>query len=279
MKRAFTLIELLVVIGIIAILAAVLLGTFAGSTESAQAARCLTNMKNIANAVQSYGMQTGYYPPAASGEYTKIDVSSGLAQAKLKYYETPGWISWYSAGLYPSESSKASSCRTIGLYSEVVDDYRYALSHGSLYAQLSGNDSVYVCPTHLSKNPHAHWSYFMNPKSGGHEYGKFKNADRVLLLGEIPFQGPGEWFPSGSAGNEETDAVIQYEKENIGANHKSGKLLVAHVVFADGHVEKLRVSGTKGRVMSGSELRELTEWLCEGEDVSFNGSAYEKLTE
>ena len=111
----------------------------------------------------------------------------------------------------------------------------------------------------------------------------------MLLFGEIPFlkkRGPGEWFPginengkTDPTGNEETDAVIQFENENIGANHKSAKHWVAHVVFADGHTEKLRVSGQGGKVMSGSELRQLTEWLCEGEDISFNGQAYEKLTE
>ena len=273
--KGFTLIELLIVIGIIAILTAVLLGTFSGSSESARAARCLSNMKNIANAVQSYRMANGGYPPAESSESTKIDVSDGLSQAKTKYKEHPGWISWYSKDLYPSDSSQASSCRTISLYSDVLDDYEYALSHGAIYKYVGGNSSVYVCPAHKDKHAGTRWSYFMNPNYREN----MKKADRTLLLGEIPFQGPGEWFPYGTEGNEETDAVIQYENENIGANHKSGKNWVAHVVFADGHVEKLRVSGSGGKVMSGSDLRELTEWLCLGEDVSFNGQKYEKLTE
>lgn len=277
MKRAFTLIELLIVIGIIAILTAILLGTFSGSSESARAARCLSNMKNIANAVQSYNMANSGYPPAESYESTEIDVSKGLSQAKSKYKEHPGWISWYSKDLYPSDSSQASSCRTISLYSDVIDDYEYALSNGAIYKYVGGNSSVYVCPVHKDKHADARWSYFMNPKYTDH----IEKADRTLLLGEIPFLpgSPGEWFPSGSQGNEETDAVIQYKNENIGANHKSAKHWVAHVVFADGHVEKLRVSGSGGKVMSGSDLRELTEWLCLGEDISFNGQKYEKLTE
>lgn len=277
MKRAFTLIELLIVIGIIAILTAILLGTFSGSSESARAARCLSNMKSLANAVQSYNMANSEYPPAESSEGTEIDVSKGLAQAKSKYKEHPGWISWYSKGIYPSDSSQKASCRTISLYSDVPDDYEYALSNGAIYKYVGGNSSVYVCPVHKGKHADARWSYFMNPKYTAN----MKKADRTLLLGEIPFLkgSPGEWFPSGSQGNKETDAVIQYENENIGANHKSTKHWVAHVVFADGHVEKLRVSGTGGKVMSGSDLRELTEWLCLGEDVSFNGQKYEKLTD
>lgn len=283
MKRAFTLIELLIVIGIIAVLSAILLGTFSGSTESARAARCLSNMKSLANACQTAGGLS-----ATSYETVSIDVSGGLANAKKIYNERPGWISWYSKDLYPSESSQKDSCRTIGLYSDVIDDYQYALSHGAIYRYIGGNASTYVCPVHKDKLANAHWSYFMNPNATGGSIGskiriggKDRNADRVLLFGEIPFLkgSPGEWFPSGNEGNETTDAVIQFENENIGANHKSAKHWVAHVVFADGHTEKLRVSGQGGKAMSGAELRQLTEWLCLGEDISFSGNSYEKLTE
>lgn len=301
MKRAFTLIELLVVIGIIGILVGVLLGTFAGSTESARAARCLSNMKSLANAIQGHGMQWGAFPPAASSESSAADVSGGLSNVKLKYNESRGWISWYSKGLYPSDSSQESSCRTIGLYSDVPDDYNFAIENGSAYPFLGKNSTAMVCPSHKEKFATARWSYFMNPNAGGAKLGqkisievepevvKERNADRVLLFGEIPFlkkKGPGDWFPginddgkTNPTGNDETDAVIQFDKENIGANHKSGKLWVAHVAFADGHVEKLRVSGSGGKVMTGSDLRELTEWLCKGEDISFTGQRYEKLTE
>ena len=58
MKKGFSLVELLVVIGIIGILAGVLMGVFSGGSDSARAARCLSNMKNLANACQTYGMKT-----------------------------------------------------------------------------------------------------------------------------------------------------------------------------------------------------------------------------
>ena len=53
-KRGFTLIELLVVIAIIAILAAMLFPVFARARESARKIQCLSNVKNIATAVQMY---------------------------------------------------------------------------------------------------------------------------------------------------------------------------------------------------------------------------------
>src|SRR5574340_1576647 len=53
-RSGFTLIELLVVIAIIAILAAMLFPVFARARESARKIQCLSNVKNIAMALQIY---------------------------------------------------------------------------------------------------------------------------------------------------------------------------------------------------------------------------------
>jgi len=53
-RRGFTLIELLVVIAIIGILAAMVFPVFARARESARKAVCLSNVKNLALAVQMY---------------------------------------------------------------------------------------------------------------------------------------------------------------------------------------------------------------------------------
>ena len=53
-KKGFTLIELLVVIAIIAILAAILFPVFAQAREKARQTSCLSNMKQIATAIQLY---------------------------------------------------------------------------------------------------------------------------------------------------------------------------------------------------------------------------------
>jgi prepilin-type N-terminal cleavage/methylation domain-containing protein/prepilin-type processing-associated H-X9-DG protein len=53
-RKGFTLIELLVVIAIIGILAAMLFPVFAKARESARRIQCLSNVKNIALAVQMY---------------------------------------------------------------------------------------------------------------------------------------------------------------------------------------------------------------------------------
>jgi prepilin-type N-terminal cleavage/methylation domain-containing protein/prepilin-type processing-associated H-X9-DG protein len=62
-RSGFTLIELLVVIAIIGILAAMLFPVFARARESARKIQCLSNVKNIAMAVQMYLADYDRFPP------------------------------------------------------------------------------------------------------------------------------------------------------------------------------------------------------------------------
>ena len=311
---AFTLVELLVVIAIIGILAGVLMATFSGGSESARAARCLTNMKNLANACQVYAMKASTYPTAGSREVMTVDTSSGRRRSSLTFTEYPGWISWDSQGGYQNGTSKSHrSNATIGLYSDDKEKSLYALTNGCLWKFVSQNRETYVCPSHVrkaGKSTRPNWSYFMNGYFGWDVtkgssacasddyviwYNTLARADRRLLFAEIPFMGYSTWQPEGTGGSEQTDAILQYAasdlakgeqpteagNETIGANHVQGKNLIAHVVFADGHVEKLRIpyAGTiKSPKADDAALLQLTSWLCAGKDVSYDGKQYKKMT-
>ena len=62
-KKGFTLIELLVVIAIIAILAAILFPVFISARKTAQAAKCVSNLKQIGTAMNLYlGDNDDRYP-------------------------------------------------------------------------------------------------------------------------------------------------------------------------------------------------------------------------
>lgn len=308
MKKAFTLVELLVVIGIIGVLSAILLVSYSGGTESARNAKCLTNMRNLAAACQSYGMATGHYPAAGSFEKFEIDESRGIHNAKRQYFERSGWLSWNSQGAYASKPQQHTSSDSwfTSCYNQQEEVREYALTNGALWKYVSANRDVFVCPCHKiayasakqsSKVSKPLWSYVMNAyfcwdKSKGQramdenywgiEYGKLKRADKRLLFAEIPFT---NWIsdpPEVSDNGMENDCTLQYAVrdggEYIGFNHKSGKRnKFAHIVFADSHVEKISLPEKSG--LGAGEARELTEWLCQGKDVSFNGSRYEKLND
>jgi prepilin-type N-terminal cleavage/methylation domain-containing protein len=61
-RRAFTLVELLVVIAVIGILIAVLLPAINAARESARRGQCVSNLRQVGIAVQSYHEQNQKYP-------------------------------------------------------------------------------------------------------------------------------------------------------------------------------------------------------------------------
>ena len=306
MKKAFSLVELLVVIAIIAILAGVLMSTFGGGTSSARAARCLSNMKNLANACQTYGMERSRYPLAGNLVYMYMDESKGIRRVRRQYNENAGWISAYSQGVFPSTSY--SQPPSVSMYSGDRDQVSYALTNGVLFKYVSGSRETYVCPEHakhMGTGVQVNWSYLMNAAfgwdklqrakanadSGRIEYGTLARADKTLLFSEVPYMNFNSWQPEGSASSTDTDPILQYgesgldeegtysgggSSEEIGVNHKSGRNYFAHVAFADGHVEKLRVP-MSGKKPNTSGFGELTSWLCAGYDVSFDGSRYNRV--
>lgn len=272
MKRAFTLVELLVVIGILGVLMGTLIVSVAGSTESARSAKCLSNMRSLATGCYTKAMEGGHYPLAASSETLSIDAHK-LRQGKASTYKQhqPGWISRTESGSRPSA------------YGENFEEQYYCITNGSIWKAVGENTEVYVCPSHIKAGGRRpSWSYQMNGFFGGDVNWDGKHAssksmgdkgvrpDKRLLFAEMPF---------GDTNQPYDDTAIQYRdlknasaSEELAFNHKSGKRACAHVVFADCHVEKLLA--TRG---GDGDLAEIMSWLCQGLDISFNGSDYEKL--
>jgi prepilin-type N-terminal cleavage/methylation domain-containing protein/prepilin-type processing-associated H-X9-DG protein len=71
-RRAVTLIELLVVVSIIGVIATLLLPAIQASRESARAARCKNNLKQIGVALISYDSVRGSFPKGAEGRYDRM---------------------------------------------------------------------------------------------------------------------------------------------------------------------------------------------------------------
>ena len=238
MKRAFTLVELLIVIGIIGILAGVLLATFGGSTESARAAQCLTNLRSLALAANARALENEYYPLAGSREVVDLDNSTG----KTWYRSQAGWISWLCEGNYEDGNTgekRASAHRSNPIapfYGNGNEkDMSFALTNGTVWISSGRNRSLYVCPVHnlYRKNngrKAPYWSYVMNARfgwdysegskavgtwetAGKVRYNSLTRADKTLMFAELPTVDPesGEDLGEDKDGTA-SDCVLQYKQ-------------------------------------------------------------------
>ena len=304
MKKAFTLIELIVVVGILAILIGTLVAALSGGTEAARATRCLTNLKNLANACNSYAMAHQVYPLAGSVETRSIVRDGNFSgEVKLSFSEAPGWISWDSRGAYEGKptSHVASGDWFTSAYNTDFEARQYALTNGTLWKYVSENSDVFVCPEHKKRMRLLKpvWSYVMNERFGYDSsegarpmlysphigFGRLSRPDRVLLFAELQFLSNDKAdVDTDESSGIKNDCTLQYsQNEIIGFNHPNGKRgLFAHIVFADGHTEKLVIPASPAGAgwsvaLDKSELENLTEWLCKGKDVSLNGAHYDEL--
>jgi prepilin-type N-terminal cleavage/methylation domain-containing protein/prepilin-type processing-associated H-X9-DG protein len=112
-RRGFTLVELLVVIGIIAILIGILLPTLARAREHAKTAQCLSNLRQIAQAIHFY-----------ANEHKGILV--------------PGWIANDTSGGMGLENYATILVGTKYLPAPTQQDFDNLQSQG---------DSVFRCPS------------------------------------------------------------------------------------------------------------------------------------
>ena len=317
--RGLTLIELIIVMGIIGVLSSVLIATFSGGTESARAAKCLNNMRSLAQGALSYAASSSVKAldrPLMAGSAAVIRTNAG----GIIYHEHPGWISWlsmndeYGTRRQNGHAPKSFvSLENASAYCRDRQKADFAITNGAIWQAVNCNRDVYTCPEHViavqKKNAVVNWSYVMNSYfgydasdgsrgfkwAGNRELTDTKvRPERRLLFAELPIYGTGNRIDEGgkakdavypTSSSTETDCVLQYKASSMGIkqslqwngtpetiafNHKSGKRWCAHVVFADGHTEKL----LKPKSGSGVSEEQLTILLCAAKDIGFDGSSY-----
>lgn len=307
-KKGFSLVELLIVIGIIAVLGGVMLTQFSGSTDSALAASCLNNMRTLCNAALADASKQSDYPSA--GPFRYLDAYT----QKRKWAQ--GWIGYLGTddSCNPVSCYHAAGDEGLDQYSSITNGTIWRRMGGKISAYVC---PAHTKMSKKGNRPTPSWTYVMNSyfgwdnglsrdyDSGKRTYGgmltfrystsgseeRKRAPEKVLLFAELPYAENGiqspEWATSVDT---ENDMILQYaaegneqEKANraakgsgeaIGFNHKSGNDYSAHVAFADGHCEKLMMP----REGSEDDLVKLTTWLCTGQEYTFNGAKYEKVS-
>ncbi len=301
--KGFTLVELLVVIGIIGVLIGAILPLVTGTRESALAAKCMSNMSDLVKGTIAYANQHaqdtsaeghGHFP--AAGYYRSVIFY--LGDEDPHYLARRPWISnvgdprVMNATLTRYEGVNG----TVAHFTDSEEKSMFAVTNGIVWGYVGKAYDAYRCPVHSRNFEKKHgrppaWSFVMNMAFGydsdgeilhGFHGGRVHDAtihgrapDKVLMFAEV--QGANiedkkhdiKLTALITGGGDEADAILQYDKEDIGFNHPFTKgRFCGHVAFADGHVEKIVMPVDWSR-------NDLTRYLCEGKDVPHDGRKYD----
>jgi prepilin-type N-terminal cleavage/methylation domain-containing protein/prepilin-type processing-associated H-X9-DG protein len=209
--KGFTLIELLVVIAIIAILAAMLFPVFARARESARKIQCLSNVKNIATAVQMYLTDYDRFPPNEHRSEVRewiMDFCGGCdSAADCRATEANPYLRWpliFEEYVKNREVWRCPSARYVKNFGVnwgygVGDWFRYFLDHPDYWC------SVGICSTPFPPG----WGgtvtdSFVQGACGGPEAGGFDQSIGVNKtakdLKTSQIQDPAKYVVVGDAG-------------------------------------------------------------------------------
>lgn len=198
-RKGFTLVELLVVIGIIALLISILLPSLNRARESARRVQCLSNLKQLSNAVLSFANENkGYLPGRGGGSPTRFTDGGRIVNGVPSDPTQPAdWIVWQRR-IDPITGITVSSAADSNITYSVLTKYlgaRYQVHSTPAEANeiARGLEAVYRCPSdNLQQRPRAdasrgayRYSYSMNILYTNPVF----NPDPVNFPGGVRFDG------------------------------------------------------------------------------------------
>ena len=218
--EAFTLIELLVVIAIIAILAALLLPALSRAKESAQSAKCKSNVRQLALGMLMYVDDSGSYP---SWEL------SGRELTILYWYDTlrPYTLNEWTNALYRCPAYKGPTAAPIhtNIARFSVGSYGYnAYSERTLVLSSGVRESDVKTPADMITLGDATLSFVDIGKSDDFPI-PLPQSPFVTGLGVLMKDGSFRFTPDPA--NEARKAVRQRHRDRY------------NIAFCDGHIESL----------------------------------------
>jgi prepilin-type N-terminal cleavage/methylation domain-containing protein/prepilin-type processing-associated H-X9-DG protein len=245
-RKGFTLIELLVVIAIIAILAAILFPVFAQARESARKTACMSNMRQIGQALYMY---TSDYDETYPRKDECISTASPLNPSavgcagptfgqRINHYKWPAWVMPYVKNIdifkCPSRVIDSASWVNNG---EIVNGYALNLS-------VTGSMNDWGSPTRIGA--------YRNSFTGGGLAGLTSPAETFIIQeGQLQVS----WCyvtPNATVQTAYPLATREVWERYLKPSGQINKLAAPHqdgfnFAFCDGHAKWLSVNGFLAR--------------------------------
>ncbi len=233
--RAFTMTELLVVVAVIAILMALAFPVFSSAINQSASAKSVSNLQKLGVFINLFAEDNGNsFPPAAAqitdenGRWTYLGAWDSLIMPYMGI-DVPR--------NHPNASSNAHLMAAVGdLYSHPKDRSEIDVARGS------GLRRTYAMSTVPGGVGKAHWSGTV--KKFSERRGNVPDAAGTILLAERPGVTQNTVGRTGYAGMSRVGDQTAYQEEPL---NKGGKF---NYLFADGHVESLRIEETLGEAGS-----------------------------
>ncbi len=302
-NKGFTLVEMLVVISIIGILSAALITQVTKVRETARGVKCKANLKNLAQAALNYGIDNRRLPWAGSHEVVDSNRSGGMSVHLRR-----GWVDWTkgeSLEHWPKSYNTGPSMSGGAMQTLAAGPAGYlAVTNGTLWSYMGRELSTYVCEAQKAANKSStskdiiYRSYSMSCYFG---YNKDEmpisrnwrdiwldnlsdrgSAERLLMFAELASKQPDKINPKVAVDGVLETFITGYndarnnktKTEILGFCHTVGKQTVAHVAYADGHVDVFHTA----KALTASQTKGLTYYLCNGYDLPADKSKW-KLPE